>query len=287
MRFQLKKALQFLDLNIRLETSHLCWAYEPRTKKSLLSYESTHSKVVKRAIAKSCLRASLLKSCVHRSFNSFLCQVDRLTKAGFPKLVIAGVAESLLKLSRNPLNILDNVRQKHASRPVVIPYLHSFSHRIKKVAVKYGVPIVFSAPSKLSRLCASIERAGLQRVGCGINHRIKYVACAVGVVYKIPFSCGKVYIGQTGRCINVRAREHYLSLRSSPSGHLAIHCDRCGCSPRLSDIEILAKHSQKMAREIHEAFYIRQHGPDLCVSSESVTLYSEEFEFLRSLGTSL
>ena len=94
-----------------------------------------------------------------------------------------------------------------------------------------------------------------------------------------------MYIGQMGRGINVRAREHSLSLRSSPSGHLAVHCDRCGCSPRLGDIEILARHSQKMAREIHEAFCIRLHGPDLCVSSESITLSSEEFEFVRSLGT--
>lgn len=127
-----KKALQFSDLNICLEQSHPCWAYEPRTKKSFLSYESMHWKVVKRGIAKSCLRASLLKSCVHRSCNNFLVQVDRLTKAGFPKLVIMGVAESLLKFFRNPLSIPDNVRQKPASRPVVIPYLHSFAHRIKK-----------------------------------------------------------------------------------------------------------------------------------------------------------
>ena len=29
-----------------------------------------------------------------------------------------------------------------------------------------------------------------------------------GVVYKIEFSCGKVYIGETGRCIKTRFNEH-------------------------------------------------------------------------------
>lgn len=152
------------------------------------------------------------------------------------------------------------------------------------MADKYEVPIIFSAPSKLSRLCASIGRAGLQPVGCEIKHSFKYVASAVKVVHKICLSCVKVYIGQTGRWINVRAREHSLSLRSSPSGHLAVHCNKCGCSPRLGDIEILARQTQKLAREIDEPYYIRLHGPDLCVSSGSITLFSEEFEFVRSLG---
>jgi len=32
-------------------------------------------------------------------------------------------------------------------------------------------------------------------------------------IYKIPCSCGKVYIGETGRMINIRMKEHQRDVR--------------------------------------------------------------------------
>lgn len=46
----------------------------------------------------------------------------------------------------------------------------------------------------------------------------------------MPTMCGRAYIGQTGRCVNGRARENDLSVRPSLSGNLTVHCDRCPCS---------------------------------------------------------
>ncbi|CAN8002302.1 unnamed protein product, partial [Ixodes hexagonus] len=240
------------------------------------------SKLVKRAIAVSCLRASLVRSCHHRCGSSFVSQVDRLASAGFPSAVVVGVAESLVRFFRGYTSPREKPRPN--SRPVVLPYVHALSHRIKRVADRFDVPVVFSAPSKLSRLCASVGRAGRPSVQCDIKHRTPYVACASGVVYQIPLSCGRVYIGQTGRCVNIRAREHSLSLRSSPSGHLAVHCSRCGCSPSFHDIRILSRHKNKLAREIDEAFFIATHGADSCVSAPSVALVGDEVEFIRKCG---
>lgn len=41
-----------------------------------------------------------------------------------------------------------------------------------------------------------------------------YVKCNEGAEYEIPLVCGKVYIGQTGRCTNDRLREHAPSLEN-------------------------------------------------------------------------
>lgn len=38
------------------------------------------------------------------------------------------------------------------------------------------------------------------------------VKCMMGVVYMLPLTCGHVYIGQTGCCINTRLKEHKQSL---------------------------------------------------------------------------
>lgn len=228
------------------------------------------------------MRAALTKSCYHRCESSLQAQLVRLISAGFLLGVLVGIAEFLLKRFRGPAG--PEVRQKPASRPVVVPYLHALSHNVKRVASKFDVPVVFSAPRKLSRLCTSVNRVGPPRVACDVNHRTHYVTCATGVVYQIPLSCGRVYIGQTGRCINVRAREHSLSLRSSPSGHLAIHCSRCGCEPRFHDITILARHRNKTVREIDEAFFISVKGEEECVSAPSLALRGDEVKFILNCG---
>lgn len=81
-----------------------------------------------------------------------------------------------------------------------------------------------------------------------VSYRTRYVVCAMGVMYLIRLSCGMVYIGQTGKCVNVRARKHSLYLGSSLSGHLSVHCERCICRPDLTDIKILLRYHNKVKR---------------------------------------
>ena len=40
-----------------------------------------------------------------------------------------------------------------------------------------------------------------------------------GVVYKIPCECGKVYIGETGRAMQDRIKEHDRDIRKPPEHH--------------------------------------------------------------------
>lgn len=52
------------------------------------------------------------------------------------------------------------MRETHVKdRPVVsIPYVHSFSHRMTKVASRFGIDVVFSARNKSGRICAVLGR---------------------------------------------------------------------------------------------------------------------------------
>lgn len=163
-----------------------------------------------------------------------------------------GVVESLLKVLRGLSGLRE--RRRMPFRPVVLPHIHTFSHEIKQVAEKFDVPVVFSAPSRLSHYCAAVNRVRLSGSRCVVSRRTRYVLCAAGFVFLIPLSCDRVYTGQTERCVNARAREHFLSLHSSPSGHLAVCCDRCACSPVFKEIKILAHHHNKGTEEIDEFF---------------------------------
>ncbi|KAG0419366.1 hypothetical protein HPB47_004160, partial [Ixodes persulcatus] len=62
---------------------------------------------------------------------------------------------------------------------------------------------------------------------------------------------------------------------STPSGHLAVHCDRCGCSPAFGDTNILGTYKEQRAREILEAFQIASRGEG-CISQPSLALTEAE-----------
>lgn len=105
-----------------------------------------------------------------------------------------------------------------------------------------------------------------------------------GIVYEIPLTCGSSHVGQSGKCVNDHAREHAASTKTTPSGHLAVHCSRCPCAPLFHNTKILDKYKSKVSREICEAFEIERRGSDY-ISEASSSLSTDEYEFLkRGLG---
>lgn len=122
---------------------------------------------------------------------------------------------------------------------------------------------MFSASEKLQQMCSridlqSIMKADLVKKGCGVKHINSFTNCRSNVVYCIPLSCGRLYIGQTGRCLNVHLREHYNALNSAPGLHLSAHCSKCGCVPKFSHTFVLYSHYDTKTREIVEAFFIKR-----------------------------
>lgn len=267
--------LQFLDLNLRFCKSHTCWMYSPRARKELLPYDSAHSKLVKRGIAISCLESALRKSCSHVVEAAFVKQLERLLSAGFPGPVLVAVAEALLRKLKGSAKRKTADEGAPGKKPEVVPYVHKVSHNLKKVANRHGVPLVFSAPNKLAQLCPRTTKVGCKKKGCSKKHASPFVKCVQGVVYDIPLSCGKSYIGQTGRCLNDRLREHAQNLKKVDGAHLSSHCRKCMCEPIFREAKILGRGWNKSARELWEAYHIKKKGTN-CVSDTSICLYRNE-----------
>lgn len=272
--------LRFLDLEMFL-SDHVCWQYAPRSKKSLLPYSSAHSKLVKRAIAKSCLGAALTRSCHHTMCTSFDSQVRRLRMAGYPDNLLCSIAEGLLEGLKQPKKLIRRQEKSPLSKTAVIPYLHRVSHCLKKVAQKAGIRVVFSAKNKFSGMCNKVNREDRGPRVCDKKHAKKFVECCHNAVYEIPLSCGRCYIGQTGRCVNDRLREHRNLMRGSVGSHLAAHSSVCGCHAMFDQCKILRRYSDQRAREIYEAFCIDKKG-DMCVSVPSLALLTREIAYLSS-----
>lgn len=68
---------QFLDIMYLFHKGQLCCRYHPRYKKPALS------KIVKRGIARNCMRAALKKSCDHQAACRLQPQARRLCNVGF------------------------------------------------------------------------------------------------------------------------------------------------------------------------------------------------------------
>ena len=276
-----ENCLQFLDLKLQWNFEHFCWFYHPRVKKGILPFDSAHSKIVKRGIASLCLESALSKSCPHHMRTSFNHQISRLQAAGFPSSVITTVAESLLQKLKSGTQRDGAAWDTSGSKLHVMPYVHKLSHNLKKVAARHGVSLVFSAPEKLANLCPRICNG--KRRGCQKKHQKAFVKCSTGVVYSIPLSCGKVYIGQTERCLNDRLREHAQKIKKKEDkyAHLVAHAAACGCEPRFTDTQVLGRSVKLSARVSLEAYLIEK-NKDRCVSEPSVVLHQKEISFLET-----
>uniref|UniRef100_A0A224Z7Z9 Tick transposon n=1 Tax=Rhipicephalus zambeziensis TaxID=60191 RepID=A0A224Z7Z9_9ACAR len=252
---------------------------DTQTMRSWYGRQSTSEKVP--AIARSCFHHALIKSCIHRCETSFLNQTHRLRQSGYPMALLASVAETLLKGSRSgsAAATSGNDARFRPKNVLVIPYVHTVSHNLRKLGRKVGLDVAFSAPARLSALCKKANSQSKRREACSIKHRNPYVTCTECVVYSIPLTCNKVYVGQTGRCLNTRLTEHNYHCSKKDAGHLAIHCRDCGCAPMLGNTRVVCKEKGKIAREILEAAEMFERKED-CISCPSVALSSKERKFL-------
>lgn len=162
---------------------------------------------------------------------------------------------------------------------VVVPYLHQASHNLKNIGKRVAVDIVFSAPLKLSGLCMEVNNTTQKCHGCNKEHRQQFVSCVEAVVYCIPLCCGNEYVGQTGRCLNDRLREHSQNAGNlAKTGHLSTHCSRCGCKPLFNRSKVISRNTDQVTREIIDGLkMIRSNNS---VSWPSVSLLRNEILFL-------
>ncbi|XP_033097623.1 uncharacterized protein LOC117101698 [Anneissia japonica] len=90
-----------------------------------------------------------------------------------------------------PSNRLGNADSR---KYVCLPYLVQLSHRIQHILLQADVKVFHNAPNKLSRTLQT--------------HKEKPPAQSQLGVYRISCECGKVYIGETGRDLRTRLKEH-------------------------------------------------------------------------------
>ena len=80
-------------------------------------------------------------------------------------------------------------------------------------------------------------------------------------IYSIPCSCGKIYIGETGRAIKIRIKEHCADIRHERIKKSAIskHYQKTNRHICIEDAKVIAIEENYNRRHVQEAIEIKKH----------------------------
>jgi hypothetical protein len=92
------------------------------------------------------------------------------------------------------------IKRKKPQGSVYIPYVKGVSEQFKLIGNRYNIRMIFKTERTLRNTLMKTrpERDPEQTAQC---------------IYSIPCECGRSYIGETGRPLAVRLREHRHSLK--------------------------------------------------------------------------
>lgn len=150
----------------------------------------------------------------------------------------------------------------------VIPHTHKIAHNLKKAIERVHVKVVFSALEKLGNLCKITVPAYTPKRERRSSHQKKPVDCADNVVYRIPLSCDTCYIGKTGPLHKWKAEGTQVQCRPHKTGMAFCPLLRLWMQAKIKKNGIVAKHRDRVTREIIEAAEILR-LKDGCVSGRS------------------
>ena len=171
-----------------------------------LHYTSHHPVHVKRGVVRSLYdrarRVTNMESDLGRE-EDHLHRV--FSNNGYPEAIIRAGSEG------SPGRREEEVRDEQGDKPLVvtIPYVSGLSEDIRRVCRRFNIKTAFKSGMTL--------RAQLSRVKDKLPTSMS--SC---VVYSIPCSCGKVYIGETTRRLEQRISEHQDACRKGEEKKSAV-----------------------------------------------------------------
>lgn len=273
--------LPFLDVEIHRNSAFpLCSIYRKPTHTNKYLEASSHHPT--------CHKTSVLSTLMNRALN--ICDTpfiqeeislmnDALSLNGYTKRFITKTWDSVIEKVNNKTHnssLLNNKNATETLEPttICIPYIKGTSEKIAKVRRKEGFNISFYPINQISSHFASPK---------------DHIPNKKKGVYKISCSCGKIYIGETGRCLKDRIREHKNDLntmaRKFPLVEHLLKEDR----PHSWDLEnsiLFAKVDNFGNRRIREALEIILH-PNNVNRDHGLFLHSSWAPLIQKLNPNI
>ena len=148
-------------------------------------------------------------------------------------------------------NQLCRTRQR-VQTTAVLPYIKGLSEQLRRYLEQQGVRAIFKWETTL--------RSQLVRPKDAVDPDKRD-----GVVSRIPCECGKMYIGETGRPMQDRIKEHDGDIRLARTETSAVseHALDTGSKPLLNEVKFIDRDSYYYTRSVKEAIHIRLHSNNI------------------------
>ncbi|KAL9972272.1 hypothetical protein ACROYT_G018555 [Oculina patagonica] len=156
--------------------------------------------------------------------------------------------ESSLKITKNRKPSTSAEPTTEFKSTAVLPYVKGLSEQLRRCLQQQGVRAVFKSETTL--------RSHLVRPKDAVDPTKQD-----GVVYRIPRECGKVYIGETGRPMQDRIKEHDRDIRLARFQTSAVseHIHNTGHYPLWNEVKFIDREPHWYTRRVKEAIQIRLH----------------------------
>ena len=133
----------------------------------------------------------------------------------------------------------------------ILPYVKGTTDRIGRILNKHNIRTIYKPPKKIGQILKNPKdpRPPLSSAG----------------VYRIPCSCGQVYIGETGRMVNLRIKEHQrdVRLKHVTQSALSEHNVETGHQILFDQATTITNTTSYFPRKYREAIEIQKHPNNL------------------------
>ena len=189
-----------------------------------------------------CLRNRLYRVCDKSTKRDELNHLRSVLQAnGYPPQVVSWALRPRAQCQQD-LDAADN------PKILYLPYIQHITEPIQRVCRKLGVKIVFRTPQTLRQQLVRLKTA---------RPKLK----KKNVIYKVPcLDCTSVYIGETGRCLQVRLTEHKVAVRRGDRKNgIATHAWDHNHRVNWEGAQVIQTEPFYWKRRVLEAIIIRNH----------------------------
>ncbi|KAJ8912833.1 hypothetical protein NQ315_014416 [Exocentrus adspersus] len=241
--------LPFLDVmvskNVQETSNFQTNVYRKKTNTNrYLNFDSNHHLSVKKGIIKSLYdRAKLVSS----NLNIFDQEEDHIKNILKENAYPEGFVEKTLLQIENPPN--NNQNRQNPTSNMTIPYIPRISERLKRLGNEFNIRTTFKTNNTLRSILTHTKPKNKDQ-----NEK--------NCIYKIPCQCGKHYIGETSRPLDVRVKEHknYVRDYQVDRSHLAKHVWDNGHQINWKQASIIQKEPNFGKRKLKESACIKLNG---------------------------
>ena len=245
MEVEEKSKISFLDCELhRKEDGRLDVTVHRKATHTdrYLHFDSHHPTHVRRGVVKSLYDRARR---VTTSDDNLQREIEHLNKVfynnGYPNKFVADSARPLARIQQDGSQSEDKGRHT-----VVIPYSRGLSEDVRRICRRYDIRVAFRSGRSL--------RSTLARVKDRLPTEL-----SSGVVYQVPCSCGKVYIGETIRRLETRIKEHKDACRKGETNKSAIAEHVWGLQHPIKwdEVAIIDKSDRMIELRLKEAMHIQ------------------------------